>query len=117
MLVAMSSSFEPEPKRLELSTHVQPTSPSLQRMVTHNPTTTPSPQRMKTNYIPTTPKARHTIPTVDEMKTWDMDELLGWIKQRQPKLLKGDDLDNFVKACIFGIAFLAFSVDQYQSCG
>ncbi|KAN0083701.1 hypothetical protein V8E54_002789 [Elaphomyces granulatus] len=45
-------------------------------------------------------------PTIEKMKTWDTKEVLGWIEQREPKLLKGDDLKNFKEANFAGSAFL-----------
>jgi hypothetical protein len=41
-----------------------------------------------------------TIPTVEEMETWDEEELLRWIQQRKPNLLKSRNLENFNKADI-----------------
>ena len=32
--------------------------------------------------------ASHTKPTIEEIKKWDEDELLEWIQQKEPKLLK-----------------------------
>ena len=46
------------------------------------------------------------MPTIEEVKEWDEDELLEWIRQKRPKLLQGDDLENFKAARISGEAFL-----------
>jgi hypothetical protein len=48
-----------------------------------------------------------TIPTVQVMKTWDTEKVLRWIHQRDPNILKEDDVNNFKKARIAGGAFLA----------
>jgi hypothetical protein len=59
-----------------------------------------------------------TIPTVQEMKTWNEEKVLRWIQQRDPNLLKGDNLGNFNKADIMGRAFLASDVDFFhKTCG
>jgi|SRR5271156_4490828 len=55
-----------------------------------------------------------TIPTVEDMKNWDKGKVLLWIQQRHPKLLIGDDLDNFIKARILGIAFLRSSFKVFN---
>jgi hypothetical protein len=55
-------------------------------------------------------------PTAQEMKTWDTEEVLRWIKQRDLKIEK-DDVDNFKKQRFNGRAFLASDVEFYQSCG
>ena len=57
------------------------------------------------------------IPTVQQMESWDEEEVLRWIKEKYPNILKGDNLENFNKACIGGIAFLASNVqDFYETC-
>jgi hypothetical protein len=56
------------------------------------------------------------IPTVQEMETWDEEEVLRWIQQKYRIILKGDNLENFSKACIGGIAFLDSDVDFYETC-
>ena len=48
-------------------------------------------------------------PTTEEIKQWDEDELLGWIQQKRPKLLKGDDLKKLKEAHIPGRAFLIYA--------
>jgi hypothetical protein len=58
-----------------------------------------------------------TIPTVQEMKTWDAGKVLRWIQQRDPNILvEEDDLNNFKKARIAGRAFLAFSAEHFNTC-
>jgi len=58
-----------------------------------------------------------TIPTVQEMKTWDKEKVLRWIQQRDPTLLEDDDLHNFIEERIDGRAFLVSDVEFYKSCG
>jgi hypothetical protein len=38
-------------------------------------------------------QASQAEPTIEEIKIWDSDELLKWIEQNQPKLLKGLKLE------------------------
>src|SRR5271155_3654101 len=51
-------------------------------------------------------QALPTIPTIQDMDTWDKEKVLRWIQQRKPNVLQYDDLDNFNKARIDGTAFL-----------
>jgi hypothetical protein len=60
---------------------------------------------------------RPPIPTVEEMETWDEDEVLRWIQQRNPNILEGDNLTNFKKECIIGGAFLFTNIEFYRDCG
>jgi hypothetical protein len=63
---------------------------------------------------PSTPK----LPTVQEIETWDKKKVLRWIRKRKPNTLEDDDLDNFNKARIDGIAFLDSSLDFFNKmCG
>jgi hypothetical protein len=55
-------------------------------------------------YIPN--QASHTKPTIEEIKEWDEDDLLEWIQQKRPKLLKDDDLRKLKAARISGQVFL-----------
>jgi hypothetical protein len=58
------------------------------------------------------------IPTVEEVETWDVDELRGWIQQIKPNILKGDDLELFKKEGIDGEAFLLSSLKFFNTtCG
>ena len=57
------------------------------------------------------------IPQIRRMKTWDMMKVRRWIQQRDQKLLKGNNLESFTKADIGGRAFLAFTVENFQSYG
>jgi hypothetical protein len=43
-------------------------------------------------YIPQ--QASHTKPTIEEIKEWNEDELLKWIQQKRPGLLRGDNLET-----------------------
>jgi hypothetical protein len=58
-----------------------------------------------------------TQPTVEEMKTWEKNEVLQWIQQRRPKLLQDDDLKNFKEANFSGEAFLLRSREDFRECG
>ena len=51
-------------------------------------------------------QASQAEPTIEEIKEWDVDELLKWIQQKRPKLLKDDDLKELKAARISGRAFL-----------
>jgi hypothetical protein len=55
-------------------------------------------------YIPN--QASYTKPTIEEIEKWDEDELLKWIQQRQPGLLRGDNLEKFKAAFIRGRVFV-----------
>jgi hypothetical protein len=58
------------------------------------------------------------IPTVKKMQSWGRGQVLRWIKLRNRKILKDDDLENFKKARIMGIAFLDSDVKFYhKTCG
>jgi hypothetical protein len=56
-----------------------------------------------------------TILTAEEMETWDEKKVLRWIQQREPNLLKVDNLETFNKADITGSAFLLSSFNS-KSC-
>src|SRR4051812_20822033 len=59
-----------------------------------------------------------TVPTVQEIETWDKKKVLRWIQKRKPNTLEDDDLDNFNKARIDGIAFVDSSFDFFNKiCG
>ena len=45
-------------------------------------------------------------PTMEEVKEWDNDQLLNWIQEVQPKLLRGQNIENFKAAEIPGDVFL-----------
>ena len=51
-------------------------------------------------------QASQAEPTIEEIKNWDEDELLKWIQQRHPKLLKGDDLKKLKGERVDGVVFL-----------
>jgi len=57
------------------------------------------------------------IPRAEDMKTWNVEEVLQWIQKRDPNILKGDDVDNFKKSRITGKTFLAFDVEFLKSWG
>jgi hypothetical protein len=58
-----------------------------------------------------------TNPTVQEMITWNMEKVRGWIQERDPDLLGGNNLENFTEANIRGRAFLLFSIEDFRACG
>jgi len=51
-------------------------------------------------------QASHTMPTIEEVKKWDVGKLLEWIQQQEPNVLPNDKVENFKKARIAGRAFL-----------
>jgi hypothetical protein len=51
-------------------------------------------------------------PTVQQMKDCDEDQLLRWIKRKNPNLLGGDDLEKFISAKISGGSFLRAGGDR-----
>jgi hypothetical protein len=55
-------------------------------------------------YIPN--QASHIKPTIEKIEKWNVDDLLEWIKQRQPDLLEDDDLKKLKDARVSGQAFL-----------
>jgi 5-methylcytosine-specific restriction endonuclease McrBC GTP-binding regulatory subunit McrB len=63
------------------------------------------------------PQKLPTIPTVQEMKTWNRNKVLWWIQHRDMELLEDNDLVNFQKARIRGSGFLDFDVELFRSCG
>ena len=56
-------------------------------------------------------QASQAKPTIEEIKNWDADELLEWIQQNRPKLLKGDILEKFRAEDISGDVFLHHAGD------
>jgi hypothetical protein len=103
----MSALSEPAPKRPKLGTHVP---------------RTPSPPNMSTQVQPKPAKKTKshnqlTIPTIEDMKTWDAHRVLWWICQHFPELLKLDDLHSFRQADIIGRVFLASDAALFQSYG
>ena len=61
-------------------------------------------------YIPN--QASHTKPTIEEIKKLDEDELLGWIQEKLPKLLKDDDLKKLQGERVDGVVFLNHAGDK-----
>ena len=57
------------------------------------------------------------IPTVEEVETWDVDKLHGWIQQIKPNILEGDDLELFKKERIDGEVFLFSSLEFFNTRG
>jgi len=59
-----------------------------------------------------------TIPTIQEMKTWDSGKVLRWARQRDPFILLDDDGKSFLKARITGAVFLEMDLDfPIKYCG
>jgi hypothetical protein len=60
-----------------------------------------------------------TIPTVEEMTTWDEARLLKWIQRQKPNLLRPEYLDKFTAAGLLGESFLrhAGDVDFFMKAG
>jgi hypothetical protein len=50
-------------------------------------------------------------PTIEEIENWDADELLEWIQQNRPKLLKDDKLEKFKAEDISGDVFVDHAGD------
>ena len=50
-------------------------------------------------------------PTAEEVGAWDVDELLEWIQQVRPKLLRVESLEKFKAAEISGEVFLNHAGD------
>jgi hypothetical protein len=67
------------------------------------------PTEPSTQPLPRTPRA-------EEMKTWNEEMVLRWIQQREPSVLKGDNLENFNEAGITGSAFLLASFKFFKGC-
>jgi hypothetical protein len=51
-------------------------------------------------------------PTIEEIKNWDENELLRWIKLRHPKLLKGDNFKKLKRERVDGVIFLNHAGDK-----
>ena len=57
-------------------------------------------------------QASEAEPTIEEIKNWDSDELLEWIQQNRPKLIKGDKLEKFKAEDISGDVFVNHAGDE-----
>jgi hypothetical protein len=57
-------------------------------------------------------QANQAEPTIEEIKAWDEEDLLKWIQQRYPKLLKDDDLTKLKRERVDGVVFLNHGGDQ-----
>ena len=57
-------------------------------------------------------QASQAEPTIEEIKNWDEDDLLKWIQQRYPKLLKGDDFKKLKGERVDGVVFLDHAGDK-----
>jgi hypothetical protein len=56
-------------------------------------------------------QASHTKPTIEEVNNWKRNELLEWIQQKKPELLKGDKFERFKAASISGHCFVIVAGD------
>ena len=56
-------------------------------------------------------------PTTQEIKDWNVDKLLEWIKQKKPDLLRDEDLEKLKTERISGQAFLKYAgnTDFFQN--
>jgi hypothetical protein len=85
------SKSKPKPKQPKQSTQDQITTPAVQEMKTHD-----------------TP----TFPAVKEVQSWDTDQLLKWIQQTQPGLLKDSKHERKFRATkIDGSTFMSYAGD------
>jgi len=50
-------------------------------------------------------------PITQEMEIWNKNKLLQWIQQKEPELLKDENLEKFKAAHISGKAFLKYAGD------
>lgn len=60
---------------------------------------------------------RSAKPTVEDVQTWDREELLRWIQSHQPIPLDGEDLLIFTKNRIPGAVFVSQDAKFYEDCG
>ena len=51
-------------------------------------------------------QSSQAMPTIEEVKNWDAEELLEWIKENRPQLLRGDTLKKFKAEEVSGEVFL-----------
>ena len=56
-------------------------------------------------------------PTVQEMKKWDAERVLGWIQGRNENTLTEVDVDNFKKANFSGGNFLLSDFEFFKESG
>ena len=56
-------------------------------------------------------------PTIEKVKKWDEDRLLGWIQENEPNLLKGDRAEKFKDGGVSGRIFVkhAGNADFYET--
>jgi hypothetical protein len=62
--------------------------------------------KSKSKRTEVSPQDLPTIPTVQEMTTWDEAALLQWIQPEKPKLLRREYLDKFTATGFLGKTFL-----------
>ncbi|KIW99530.1 uncharacterized protein Z518_11269 [Rhinocladiella mackenziei CBS 650.93] len=71
--------------------------------------------RPKSKWTQTSIQDLPTIPTIEEMTSWDKEKVVRWILQRDKGLLEGHDLKYFKQANIRGRAFLRSSYDFFRN--
>ena len=73
---------------------------------------------MTTHSQPTTLKVPPTIPTVEEMRTWNEEKVLRWICRKDLNMFEDDDnLNKFKMAEFIGSAFLLSTIDLFIRSG
>ena len=95
--------FPPRPPLIELAIAFKTFTPVAM------PTSLRSNSSLKSKSQQTQPSTQDlpTIPTIQEMDSWNGEILIRWIKQRNASILADDDLDTFKNLRFNGIAFLA----------
>ena len=58
-----------------------------------------------------------TYPTVQEMMTWDEEDVLQWVQERNCNILKDNEVDNFKRARFTGYAFLLANLEYFLESG
>jgi hypothetical protein len=66
----------------------------------------PNPKRTKLSSQAAQAKSVANQPTIQEIKDWNEDKLIEWIKQKKPDLLRDEDIEKFKTARISGEVFL-----------
>jgi hypothetical protein len=56
-------------------------------------------------------QASQAEPTIEEINDWDADQLLKWLRDNRPKMLKGDQLEKFRAEDISGDVFVNHAGD------
>jgi len=56
-------------------------------------------------------QAHEKMPTLQEVESWDEDQLLEWIQRTAPRVLKEENLSRFKEAEVDGSTFLRHAGD------